>query len=101
MSKRNQYQFAWIIGVHNSEYDGVEFYKFRGTVDQVKRKLIDMIQEDKKDQEDIYEGGYDCMEDIEHTDGDKELFGCACYIDHHVDFTARKLVSVNIIPMIV
>jgi hypothetical protein len=56
----------WIIGICNTNCDGVELYRFHGDNLEVRRKLLDLVKQNKEDDEhNDYEYGCESMDDIE------------------------------------
>lgn len=82
----------WIIGVCNSEGDGVSLYQFAGTAEQVKKEMVRMII-DGKDEEDYEYGSEETYQISTQRDG--SLYGYASYSTYHVDYSAKKLSDIE------
>ena len=99
MDKQN-----WIIGICCTEADGVSIIRVNGTKDQVKQYLVDMAVNDMLNEYESIEDAieeYGCWcttkpEDVEETDGGKELNAYGTYSDYHIDYTARLEDAVKI-----
>lgn len=85
----------WIIGIANSEGDGIDFQKVLGTVDEVKNHLVSMIKADKANDEENYDYGSDDIDDITeyyiNNDDSNKIYlleGYATYSVYHIDYTA-------------
>lgn len=48
--KKEHSKYQWIIGICCSENDGVKLYKYTGTVKKMKKRLLRLIKEDKKNE---------------------------------------------------
>lgn len=77
---------VWVIGIANSEADGVRINNFYGTTDEVKKLLIRLVNTDKENDEENFEYGTETTDEI----GDElnELNAYATYSDYHIDYTA-------------
>ena len=79
----------WIIGICNSGLDGVCFTSFCGTQDEAKMKLIEMVQDDRRE-DDTYEHGTEIPEEVSVEYGGA-LYAYGNYYDHHIDYSAKSL----------
>lgn len=87
----------WIIGICSSDSDGVNIYRFRGTIEETKEKLLSLIKEDKeKDEYESWTHGSEEICDIEATDNGLgyELYGYGCYEQYHIDYTAKEIAHI-------
>ena len=57
----------WIIAVGNTEADGVRMLYTIGSVDQIKRALVELALEDKSNDEESFNYGTDDIADVEET----------------------------------
>ena len=84
----------WIIGVSGSDMDDVVVYKFTGTVDDAKNKLVDLVYDERKERQndDFYDWdfGTESVKDISVSPRGK-LYAFGCYRDYHTDYTATPL----------
>lgn len=46
--KKEHSKYQWIIGIGCLENNGVKLYKYTGTVKEIKKRLLRLIEEDKK-----------------------------------------------------
>lgn len=82
----------WIIGIGGTNLDGVILYKFNGTVQEVKQKLLDMVKEDKASDIENWDFGTEILSEVlDQTGVENEFYAYGCYYDYHIDYTARKL----------
>ena len=86
-------RYDWIIGLCNTSADGVKIYRFRGSIEETKEKLLFLIKEDRDNDEEAWEYGSEETEDIRAEDNGfgYELYGYGCYSDYHIDYTAKEL----------
>lgn len=80
----------WIIGVCSSGAEGVILYRFRGTTDEVKQKIVEMILQDKANDKENWEWGYDDVDSIQDICNSHEFYGVGCYSDYHIDYAAKE-----------
>ena len=81
----------WIIGLGGSELDDVIVYKFTGTTEDAKQKLIDLINKERENHDpDDWEFGCDSVEDVATCSGGK-LYAYGCWRNFHTDYTATPL----------
>ena len=83
MSKKQIY----IVGMGGSEADGVDIRKVRGTKQQVKKYLVDLVDQDRSNDPDAWEYGSEKIKDIEEK-SDGSLYAYGCYSDYHIDYQA-------------
>jgi hypothetical protein len=80
----------WIIGVCNTDCDGVDLIGFYGTEDEVKAKLVEMVQSDRLE-DDGYEYGTESVGEVDDRYYGAELYAYGCYYDYHIDYSAKRL----------
>lgn len=87
----------WIIGICNSESDGVELRQVIGTADDIKTYLCKRLLSDKENNEDGYDYGTESIDEIyvayapdqEKTERTiTRIEAYATYSDYHIDYTA-------------
>lgn len=79
----------WIIGIGGSDIDDVVTYRVFGTKTQVKKELVRLVKEEKRNNDaDDWEHGTTKIADIEEVSPD-HLYTYACFRDFHVDFSAE------------
>ena len=82
----------WIVGICNTNGDGVDLIGFYGTEDEMKTALVDMVQFDREvDEEDDYEYGTESVEEVEVRYNGTELYAYSCHYDYHIDYSAKRL----------
>ena len=86
----------WIIAIGNTEADGVKMLYAIGSVDQIKRVLIELALEDKgNDEESLNYGTEDVSEITETVDANINevtvLNAYNVFSDYHIDYTAQRL----------
>ena len=81
----------WIIGVHNSCADVIEFYTAEGNKRDIKREMIEIIRHSRwlAGVED-YDHGTQYMTEIKDNH-DGSLYGYADLNYYHVDVSAKKI----------
>lgn len=77
----------YIIAICNTASDGICMYRFRGTFEELKRKLIELVMEDKENDEDAWDYGTESVDEIDMCGSDINAY--ATYHDYHIDYTAR------------
>lgn len=96
-------RYDWIIGICNSDVDGVKLYRFRGSILETKEKLLSLIAEDKANDEEHWSGGCETVDDISSEDNGLgyELYGYGKYQDYdnyesyHIEYTAKEFAYVD------
>ncbi len=78
---------TYIIGICSSDGDDVLTYLVDGTVNQVKKHLVGLVKQDRKDDFSIWDGGSTRLKDLEVFE-DGKIYGYASFVDHHIDYTA-------------
>ena len=63
----------WIVGICNTEADGVRIFRFRGTIEEMKEELVSLIKEDRNNDEENWSYGCDEINDIRAED--KQIAG--------------------------
>lgn len=84
----------WIIGVHSSGADGINMYRFYGTVEETKAKLLELVNEDKGNDSENWEHGTETVADVQKF-CHYQLYGYGQYADYHVDYTAVKFAHID------
>lgn len=94
----------WIIGICNSESDGVELRQVIGTADDIKMYLCKQLLSDKENNEEGYDYGTESTDEISVeyvADEEKSdetiirLDAYATYSDYHIDYTACRSASLK------
>ena len=62
--KKEHSKYQWIIGICCSENDGVKLYKYTGTVKKMKKRLLRLIKEDKKNDKENWESGSETVAEL-------------------------------------
>ena len=81
----------WIIGICNTNGDGVDLIGFYGTEEETKAKLVDLVQSDARENDDGYEYGTESVDEVAVRYQNTELYAYGCYYDYHIDYSAKKL----------
>lgn len=98
-------KYDWIVAICNTAGEGVDIFKFQGTKQEMKEKLLSLIEEDRYENDGSYLGepwecGTESVDEIseistikEIVSGDSvtELYGYGCYQTFHIDYTAREV----------
>lgn len=92
-------RYYWIIGICSSGSDGVKLLSFVGTKEEIKTKLMQLILEDKVNDEENWDFGCESANDIrDECNGlGYEFYGYGCYHDYHIDYTAKEFAHVDMI----
>ena len=90
----------WIIAIGNTEADGVRMLYAIGSVDQIKRALVELALEDKSNDEESFDYGTEDISDVDETVDSKmnEVTARNAYnvfSDYHIDYTAQRLDSMQ------
>ena len=90
----------WIIAIGNTEADGVRMLYAIGSVDQIKRALVELALEDKANDEESFDYGTDDVSGVEETvdmeiNEVTELNAYNVFSDYHIDYTAKRLDSIQ------
>ena len=88
----------WIVGIGGSETDNVLVYKATGSKAEIKRLLLKLVSDDRKEDEDIWDTGTEKISEIkERADG--SLYAYGCYSDYHTDYTATPVETIETLPL--
>lgn len=92
-------RYDWIIGICSSGTDGVKLLRFVGTKEEIKTKLMQLILEDKANDEENWDFGCESANDIrdEYNGLGYEFYGYGCYHDYHIDYTAKEFAHIDMI----
>ena len=91
----------WIIAIGNTEADGVRMLYAIGSVDQIKRTLVELAMEDKRsNDEESFDYGTDDISNVDETVDSKTnevtvLNAYNVFSDYHIDYTAQRLDSMQ------
>lgn len=78
----------WLVGVCNTEGDGVFLSRVNGTEKQIKRYLLKLLNSDRRENSDEFDYGTTSEEEIEsHGEG---FYAYAVYSTYHIDYNAIK-----------
>lgn len=90
-------KYNWVIASCDTSADGVNIYRFRGTVQEVKEKIVSMVMGDAEDDMENYEYGTEAADRVQFVGGEMvlEFYGYGCYSDYHIDYTAREVRSIQ------
>ena len=92
-------RYDWIIGICNTGADGVVILRFRGSINEMKEKLLSFIKEDRENDNECWDYGCEEIDDIWAVDNGLgyELYGYASYLDYHIDYTAKEFSHIDFI----
>ena len=76
----------WIITIASSATDNIIYNRFKGSRDEVKAFLINLLNKDKSINDKNFEHGTNTIEEID--DNGTELKAYATYSDHRIEYTA-------------
>ncbi len=85
----------WIIAIANSATNGAKIYRFRGTDDEVKERLLELLHQDKKNDEETFDYGTENVESIDVTG--KGYNAYAIYSEYHIDYAAKCWCDVDFV----
>lgn len=85
----------WIITIANTAVDGTIINRFRGSETEVKEKLLELLNNDKKNDDEMFDYGTDSVDEVEDTG--TELNAYATYNDYHIDYTAKRFCEIDFI----
>ena len=89
-----------IIAIGNTEADGVRMLYTIGSVDQIKRALVELAMEDREKDEGSFEYGTDDVSEVTETvdvniNEVTELNAYNVFYARHIDYTAQRLDSIQ------
>lgn len=89
--------YRWIVEVNCSESDDTKLYRYMGTVEDVKKQLLYLIEEDKEKDESEWKSGTKSINEIPDTSDGKGIsfYGYASYADFAIDYTAIRLSDIE------
>lgn len=95
--KKEHSKYQWIIGICCSENDGVKLYKYTGTVKKMKKQLLRLIKEDKKNDKENWESGSETVAEIsDESNGEETCFyGYGFYSYYHIDYMAERVSNIE------
>lgn len=89
MSQKEE-KSVWIIGVYNSDGDGIDMYPVKGTTTEVKAHLFRTMKEFAEDYEIVWDG--DWREDNVAVNREETYMAIQPWgSDFYVDFCAQKM----------
>lgn len=93
--KKNNYD--WIIGVCCSMADGIKFYKYTGTAEEIKEHLVQLVKIDKKNDKNEWSSGSETIAEILDESNGKEscFYGYGSYMSYHIEYMAEKVASLE------
>lgn len=88
-------KYDWIIATCNSEEDGIEFYKFYGSINEAKKKLVEFVKFDRNEDKESWDYGTTRIKDVDVYSNENELHAYGCYSYYHIDYMAKKYTSLE------
>ena len=66
----------------------------------MKQKLLSLINDDRRNDENLWDCGCECLEDIMADDKDGYAFyGWGCYHDYHIDYSAKEFSQIEYLQL--
>ena len=95
--KKEHSKYQWIIGICCSENDGVKLYKYTGTVKKMKKRLLRLIKEDKKNDKENWDFGSETVAELsDESNGEETCFcGYGSYSYYHIDYMAERVSNIE------
>ena len=90
----NEYRRDWVTSVTSSEEKKVTMGRFFGTDTEIKKLLVSLAEKDRLANEDTYDYGTWCADDVE-CDGNHKYSAYSVYTDHRVVYVAEELSNLN------
>lgn len=98
--------YDWLVAKSGSEWDDAIAERVRGTKEDIKQYLFDMVESSRKAHPDEWDFGTESVEEVSeidhgspyvyaeggpylYADGGPYFYAYACYFDSHEDYTAR------------
>ncbi len=85
--KNAELKTRWLIGICNSDADGVVVYAVLGTKNEVKKHLVNLVKEDKREDSERFDSGTTALKDV-YEESNGTLSAYATYYDYHIDYVA-------------
>lgn len=79
---------TWLVGVGNTEADGVVISRVYGTDYQVKRHLMKLIRKNRENDPENWDNGTERIRELDVSGDGGRIEGYATYYDYHIDYTA-------------
>lgn len=87
--------YDWIIAVCSTEADGISIYSFRGSVEEAKQKIVELVDEDYGKDHDAWVSGTELPEEVEEVFSSMyELYGYGSYENYHIDYVAKEIAHI-------
>lgn len=90
-------KYNWIFGICSSTGDCVDMFRFNGTKEGAKAKLLSFIEEDRYNADEPWEYGTETLENVQEYDDGYELYGYGCYQTYHTDYSAKEVSHIVIV----
>ena len=87
---KNNTVYNWVLTICVSDGRGSNTQIVEATTAKIKRYLMDVIKNDRKNYKEGYDYGTTGIRDLDNT-GDIYFFGFNQYSDYHVDYEAYRL----------
>lgn len=87
----------WVIGVCNTDDNGVRFYFVYGTKFQVKKYMLFLAGFDIEENQEKYDFGTEKIKEVvEENDG--SLYAYGCYSTFHIEYSAKPVTDFTPLP---
>lgn len=86
----------WIVGVCNTDGDGIDIETVIATDEEIKQYLINRVNTDKENDDSSFDYGCETVNDVVATNSsNNEYYAYAVYSNYHIDYTAVRAVSLT------
>lgn len=91
--------YDWIIGICYTEANGIKLLRFRGSIEEMKEKLLALINEDRHRDKNCWYDGCETVDDVSAEDNGLgyELYGYGTYDTYSIQYTAKALSHIETI----
>lgn len=100
--KKEEKKMLWMVGTCHSEGDWISLEVINGSVDQVKKYLLNLVVSYKEDDLRDFDYGTEEISDVGEMKINgkvKELNAYAVFDNYHVNFTAKLIKQEDIIEL--
>lgn len=90
-------RYDWIIGICSTRSNGVKIFRFRGSIEEMKQKILSLILEDKTADDEDWIYGCEEIDEIKAQDNGLgyELYGYGSYRDYEIHYTAKEFAHID------
>lgn len=91
VNKKEEYE--WLLGIGGTDEDDVFMRKFKATLKDAIKKLMTIINADKKENKDIFEYGTKSAKEL--TKDEQGYYGYNVFCDRHIDYRLTRMDSIG------